>query len=54
MPVRSSEANIARYQAQLKMAERDLRRYSELVGKGATPQLNVFALVTTQGRKQDE
>jgi RND family efflux transporter MFP subunit len=36
-----AEASLARDQAQLEMAERDLRRYSELVGKGATPQLNV-------------
>ena len=32
---------MARDQAQLEMAERDFRRYTELVGKGATPQLNV-------------
>src|ERR1700722_12847436 len=45
---RSLQAQIAqpeavggRAQAQLEMAERDLRRYSELVGKGATPQINV-------------
>jgi RND family efflux transporter MFP subunit len=36
-----AEASVARDQAQLEMAERDLRRYSELVAKGATPQLNV-------------
>jgi RND family efflux transporter MFP subunit len=39
--ISQAEANVARDQAQLEMAERDLRRYSELVGKGATPQLNV-------------
>jgi RND family efflux transporter MFP subunit len=39
--ISQAEAAIARDQAQLEMAERDLRRYSELVGKGATPQLNV-------------
>jgi RND family efflux transporter MFP subunit len=39
--IAQAEAAIARDQAQLEMAERDLRRYSELVGKGATPQLNV-------------
>ena len=39
--ISQAEAQIARDQAQLEMAERDLRRYSELVGKGATPQLNV-------------
>jgi len=36
-----AEANVARDQAQLEMAERDFRRYTELVGKGATPQINV-------------
>ncbi len=39
--ISQAEAQIARDQAQLEMAERDLRRYSDLVGKGATPQLNV-------------
>jgi membrane fusion protein, multidrug efflux system len=39
--IAQAEAAVARDQAQLEMAERDLRRYSELVGKGATPQLNV-------------
>ncbi len=39
--IAQAEAQIARDQAQLEMAERDLRRYTELVGKGATPQLNV-------------
>jgi RND family efflux transporter MFP subunit len=39
--ISQAEAAVARDQAQLEMAERDLRRYSELVGKGATPQLNV-------------
>jgi RND family efflux transporter MFP subunit len=39
--ISQAEAQIARDQAQLEMAERDLRRYTELVGKGATPQLNV-------------
>jgi membrane fusion protein, multidrug efflux system len=39
--ISQAEAQIARDQAQLEMAERDLRRYSELVGKGATPQVNV-------------
>jgi RND family efflux transporter MFP subunit len=39
--ITQAEAAVARDQAQLEMAERDLRRYSELVGKGATPQLNV-------------
>jgi multidrug efflux system membrane fusion protein len=39
--ISQAEASVARDQAQLEMAERDLRRYSELVAKGATPQLNV-------------
>jgi RND family efflux transporter MFP subunit len=39
--ISQAEAQITRDQAQLEMAERDLRRYTELVGKGATPQLNV-------------
>jgi RND family efflux transporter MFP subunit len=39
--IAQAEASVARDQAQLEMAERDLRRYSELVAKGATPQLNV-------------
>jgi membrane fusion protein, multidrug efflux system len=39
--ISQAEAQIARDQAQLEMAERDFRRYTELVGKGATPQLNV-------------
>ncbi|MBV9969117.1 MAG: efflux RND transporter periplasmic adaptor subunit, partial [Xanthobacteraceae bacterium] len=39
--IAQAEAQIGRDQAQLEMAERDQRRYTELVGKGATPQLNV-------------
>ncbi len=39
--IAQAEANVARDQAQLEMAERDFRRYTELVGKGATPQLHV-------------
>jgi membrane fusion protein, multidrug efflux system len=39
--ISQAEANVARDQAQLEMAERDFRRYTELVAKGATPQLNV-------------
>jgi RND family efflux transporter MFP subunit len=39
--IAQAEANVARDQAQLEMAERDFRRYSELVGRGATPQVNV-------------
>jgi membrane fusion protein, multidrug efflux system len=49
--ITQAEAAIARDQAQLEMAERDLRRYSELVGKGATPQLNVDN-ARTQGDTQ--
>jgi membrane fusion protein, multidrug efflux system len=36
-----AEGNLARDQASLAGAERDLRRYTDLVAKGATPQLNV-------------
>jgi membrane fusion protein, multidrug efflux system len=36
-----AEGTLARDQAQLAGAERDLRRYSELAAKGATPQTNV-------------
>ncbi len=36
-----AQGNMARDQALLAGAERDLRRYTELVGKGATPQVNV-------------
>jgi len=39
--IAQAEANVARDQAQLEMAERDMRRYTDLVGKGATPQINV-------------
>jgi membrane fusion protein, multidrug efflux system len=39
--IAQAEANVARDQAQLEMAERDFRRYTELVGRGATPQVNV-------------
>ncbi len=39
--LRQAEGNLARDKAQLEGAERDLRRYSELVPKGATPQLNL-------------
>jgi membrane fusion protein, multidrug efflux system len=39
--IAQAEAQVARDQAQLEMADRDFRRYTELVGKGATPQLNV-------------
>jgi RND family efflux transporter MFP subunit len=39
--IAQAEANIARDQAQLEMAERDLRRSSELAARGAGPQLTV-------------
>jgi membrane fusion protein, multidrug efflux system len=39
--ISQAEAQIARDQAQLEMADRDMRRYIELVGKGATPLINV-------------
>jgi len=39
--LRQAEGNLARDKAQLEGAERDIRRYSELVPKGATPQLNL-------------
>jgi membrane fusion protein, multidrug efflux system len=39
--ISQAEAQIARDQAQLEQADRDMRRYTELVGKGATPQINV-------------
>jgi len=39
--IQQAEGNLARDQAQLEGAERDVRRYTELVGKGATPILNL-------------
>lgn len=39
--IRQAEGQLARDQAQLDGAERDLRRYTELVPKGATPQTNL-------------
>jgi multidrug efflux system membrane fusion protein len=39
--IKQAEANIARDQAQLEGAERDVRRYSELVAKNATPVINL-------------
>jgi membrane fusion protein, multidrug efflux system len=39
--IAQAEGTLARDQAQLAGADRDLRRYSELVTKGATPQTNV-------------
>ena len=39
--IRQAEGNIARDRAQLEGAERDVRRYTELVAKGATPVTNL-------------
>lgn len=39
--IAQAEATLARDQSQLAGAERDLRRYTELIGKGATTQVNV-------------
>jgi RND family efflux transporter MFP subunit len=39
--IEQAEGTLARDQAQLEGAQRDLRRYSELIGKGATTQVNV-------------
>jgi RND family efflux transporter MFP subunit len=39
--IAQAEGVVQKDQAQLAGAERDLARYSELIGKGATPQLNV-------------
>ncbi len=39
--IRQAEGNIARDKAQLEGAERDVRRYTDLVGKGATPVTNL-------------
>lgn len=39
--IKQAEGQVARDQAQLDGAERDVRRYSELVPRGATPQTNL-------------
>lgn len=39
--IRQAEAQLARDQAQLEGAERDLRRFSELVARQSTPQVNL-------------
>src|SRR3954454_20340527 len=39
--IEQAEGTLARDRAQLEGAERDLRRYTDLVGKGATTQVNV-------------
>jgi multidrug efflux system membrane fusion protein len=43
------EGNIARDQAQIEGAERDIRRYTDLVSKGATPVINLENAKTQQG-----
>jgi membrane fusion protein, multidrug efflux system len=47
--IKQAEGNLARDQAQLEGAERDMRRYTELVGKGATPILNLDNAKTQVG-----
>src|SRR5262249_28883376 len=44
-----AEGNLARDQAQLEGAERDVRRYTDLVAKGATPILNLDNAKTQVG-----
>jgi RND family efflux transporter MFP subunit len=39
--IEQAEGTLAKDQAQLEGAERDLKRYSDLIGKGATTQVNV-------------
>jgi RND family efflux transporter MFP subunit len=39
--IEQAEGVLARAQAQLEAAQRDVRRYSDLIGKGATTQVNV-------------
>src|SRR5213079_847088 len=39
--IEQAEGTLAKDQAQLEGAQRDLRRYTDLVGKGATTQVNV-------------
>jgi multidrug efflux system membrane fusion protein len=43
------EGNIARDRAQIEGAERDIRRYTELVAKSATPVINLENAKTQQG-----
>ncbi len=43
------EGNIARDQAQIEGAERDMRRYTELIAKSATPVINLENAKTQQG-----
>src|SRR6185312_6237553 len=43
------QGNIARDQAQIEGAERDIRRYTELIAKNATPVINLENAKTQQG-----
>ena len=47
--IQQAEGNLARDQAQLEGAERDVRRYTDLVAKGATPILNLDNAKTQVG-----
>jgi multidrug efflux pump subunit AcrA (membrane-fusion protein) len=47
--IQQAEGNLARDQAQLEGAERDMRRYTDLVAKGATPILNLDNAKTQVG-----
>ena len=47
--IRQIEGNMARDQAQLEGAERDVRRYTDLVAKAATPQINLENAQTQVG-----
>lgn len=47
--IRQAEGQLARDRAQLEGAERDVRRYTELVGKGATPVTNLDNAKTQVG-----
>jgi RND family efflux transporter MFP subunit len=47
--IQQAEGNLARDQALLEGAERDMRRYTDLVGKGATPILNLDNAKTQVG-----
>jgi membrane fusion protein, multidrug efflux system len=47
-----AEGNLQRDQAQLEGAQRDVRRYTELVAKGATPVLNLENAQTSVGQFQ--
>lgn len=47
--IQQVEGNIARDRAQIEGAERDIRRYTDLVAKGATPIVNLENAKTQQG-----